>query len=263
MLLLSRPRGSRRRSLRSRQTAYMPPLPVPPLLNRSSWRRCLCHRRRPGRLLCCCCPIRYRAGWDSGHRPKHLTLSLAVSCLSKLFGISEGSRLVHLPPAVRQELCVVALLAPMLASNVAAPFLSEVFASDASMKRGAYVRAAASQVLPSARGRRKGLLHHVGLPGSSRSLPPVPLLCPDLLMTLPISLHGLIISKLNGAALPLSIVLKPLESSWSSPGPASIAQALTLHGFCVGPAFDRSTSSSTSYPSMPMTGCFSCCRLGG
>ena len=75
----------------------------------------------------------------------------AMACLGKLFGISvkeapgpEGSKLVPLPSAVRQELCIVSVLAPVLATNVAAPFLQEVFASDASMKRGAYVKAPAS-----------------------------------------------------------------------------------------------------------------------
>ena len=75
----------------------------------------------------------------------------AMACLGKLFGISvkeapgpDGSKLVALPSAVRQELCIVSVLAPVLATNVAAPFLQEVFASDASMKRGAYVKAPAS-----------------------------------------------------------------------------------------------------------------------
>ncbi|CAE7571859.1 unnamed protein product, partial [Symbiodinium necroappetens] len=60
----------------------------------------------------------------------------AMACLGKLFGISvkeapgpEGSRLVSLP---------------VLAANIAAPFLQEVFASDASMKKGAYVKTIAS-----------------------------------------------------------------------------------------------------------------------
>ena len=49
-----------------------------------------------------------------------------------------GSRLVPLRPAVRQELVLLAVFAPVLATNVAVPYCKHVFASDASLEKGAY-----------------------------------------------------------------------------------------------------------------------------
>ncbi|CAE7225066.1 unnamed protein product [Symbiodinium sp. CCMP2592] len=63
--------------------------------------------------------------------------------LDGLFGLGKssaqasGSGLRFLPRKVAQELVVLASLAPVLLSNVAAPFCDRVFCSDASMNRGA------------------------------------------------------------------------------------------------------------------------------
>ena len=56
----------------------------------------------------------------------------AMASLKELFSISvkstpgpHGSRVVPLPSAVRQELCIVSVLAPLLASNLA-PFCPKI-----------------------------------------------------------------------------------------------------------------------------------------
>ena len=42
------------------------------------------------------------------------------------------------PRALAQELCLAACLMPLMASNITAEVLPEIFASDSSLKRGAY-----------------------------------------------------------------------------------------------------------------------------
>ncbi|CAE7902362.1 unnamed protein product [Symbiodinium sp. KB8] len=59
----------------------------------------------------------------------------------------KGSPLVDLPARARQELVLLAALAPLLATNVAAPFLRKVVASDASLQKGAYTEAPVSEHL--------------------------------------------------------------------------------------------------------------------
>ena len=50
----------------------------------------------------------------------------------------EGSALVRFPPGARQELVLLSVLSPLLASNVAVPYEKRLFASDASLSKGAY-----------------------------------------------------------------------------------------------------------------------------
>ena len=49
-----------------------------------------------------------------------------------------GSALVRFPPGARQELVLLSVLSPLLASNVAVPYEKRLFASDASLSKGAY-----------------------------------------------------------------------------------------------------------------------------
>ena len=49
-----------------------------------------------------------------------------------------GSALVRFPPGARQELVLLSVLSPQLASNVAVPYEKRLFASDASLSKGAY-----------------------------------------------------------------------------------------------------------------------------
>ena len=56
-----------------------------------------------------------------------------------------GSRLVPLGLKPRQELVLLAVLAPVLVSNVAVPFSSRAYASDASLQKGAYTYAEVGQ----------------------------------------------------------------------------------------------------------------------
>ncbi|OLP93386.1 hypothetical protein AK812_SmicGene24713 [Symbiodinium microadriaticum] len=172
----------------------------------------------------------------------------AMSCLGKLFGISvkeapgpDGSKLVALPSAVRQELCIVSVLAPVLATNVAAPFLQEVFASDASMKRGAYVKAPASVSEASAlwlAADTKGFYTMLDLPARAAlaSVGAEPL---DLVASPPPFSEPRHCKDTPLVPKPVGQFFDFLEVG---PGPASLCQALAARGFSTGPHFDCSVS---------------------
>ena len=70
----------------------------------------------------------------------------AMSCLQEVFKVippeeldTQSPVLRKLPRAAAQELSIVAALAPVLASNLAAPMSSKVYATDASMEKGGIV----------------------------------------------------------------------------------------------------------------------------
>ena len=73
------------------------------------------------------------------HRCGILLKSLAPSLQAA--GFIASCTLLPLHTTARQELGLLASLAPLLASNVAAPFSEHAFASDASLKAGAYTTA--------------------------------------------------------------------------------------------------------------------------
>ena len=65
--------------------------------------------------------------------------------LSKIFSLgsksaSDGKDVVHLSRSVADELCLASILGLVAATDVSVPFLQEIFATDASMQKGAYVR---------------------------------------------------------------------------------------------------------------------------
>ena len=77
-----------------------------------------------------------------------------MAVLDSLFGLGskeqfgeKGSPLVDLPAKARQELVLLAALAPLLATNVAATYLRKVVASDASLNKGAYTETSVSEHL--------------------------------------------------------------------------------------------------------------------
>ena len=81
----------------------------------------------------------------------------AMAIADKIFGLGSGvqtwesgSRLIPLVPEARQELVLLAVLSPLLATNVAAPFSETVRASDASMAKGAFTRLRVPRRLASA-----------------------------------------------------------------------------------------------------------------
>ena len=80
-------------------------------------------------------------GWVSSLLFRRCGMAVLDSLFSlgskEQFG-EKGSPLVDLPARARQELALLAVLAPLLATNVAAPFLQKVVASDASLQKGAY-----------------------------------------------------------------------------------------------------------------------------
>eukprot|EP00438_Fugacium_kawagutii_P033656 Skav204053 [mRNA] locus=scaffold3:301963:308610:- [translate_table: standard] len=69
------------------------------------------------------------------------TLLFRRCMMAHLNGLFEAPRLWPLPRRAADELVVLASLAPLIASNVAAPFAPRVYASDASIERGGVVMA--------------------------------------------------------------------------------------------------------------------------
>ena len=65
----------------------------------------------------------------------------AYKCFNLSLVDKDKPRLKPLPRPVAQELCIAAVLAPLMASNLAARTLPKAFATDASDKSGAYVEA--------------------------------------------------------------------------------------------------------------------------
>ena len=91
-------------------------------------------------------------GWVSALMFRRCAMALANEVFS--LGVSGftgdfGSRLVPLRPAVRQELVLLAVFAPVLAANVSVPYCQQVFASDASLEKGAYIASVSAPVAAS------------------------------------------------------------------------------------------------------------------
>ncbi|CAE7213749.1 unnamed protein product, partial [Symbiodinium necroappetens] len=80
-------------------------------------------------------------GWTSALMFRRCAMAVAGSIFEQRVDRTtgdEGSPLVSLGPSSRQELVLLAVLAPLLASCVSVPYDRTLFASDASLRKGAY-----------------------------------------------------------------------------------------------------------------------------
>ena len=74
-----------------------------------------------------------------------------TAVVDDLFRLSAGAEktgknfVVHQPKQVRTELAILSALASVIATNVAVDYCDELFASDASMVKGAYVATSLSE----------------------------------------------------------------------------------------------------------------------
>ncbi|CAE7546574.1 unnamed protein product [Symbiodinium sp. CCMP2592] len=166
----------------------------------------------------------------------------AMALTNKLFslGVSKptgeaGSALVPLTPQVRQELALLAVFAPVLATNVAAPYAKQIFASDASLGLGAYTSArvpepvAASVWLSS---DSKGFYTKLEDPwrAALSALSCEPLLgCPDTL-------------ELQEAPNLRKPVSQCFDFLVAGPAPVALVTRLSSLGFVGGPVLDATAS---------------------
>ena len=90
-------------------------------------------------------------GWVSAllfRRPMMSILNKAFRLVGSDYVASSTPKMVSLPLAVAEELTLLAVLAPLIQSDLAAPMCPKMFATDASQNRGAIVQADASGYVP-------------------------------------------------------------------------------------------------------------------
>ena len=199
-------------------------------------------------------------GWTSTLMFRRCAMAVASSIfeqrVDKTTG-DEGSPLVALGPSSRQELVLLAVLAPLLASCVSVPYDRRLFASDASLRKGAftYMRpdpevAKAVWLSSDARG------FYTKLEGPFRATlaalgeepaagdAPAPPLCSTAASAEPPDVFQF--DKGWGPGENRPKITRPLGQRFDfllvGPGPASLVNQLKEAGLCCGPILDASTS---------------------
>ena len=158
-----------------------------------------------------------------------------------------GSSLVHLCPAARQELVLLAVLAPLLATCVSLPYDRRLFASDASLRKGAFTYTRpdlcvlkALWLSADARGFYTKLDGPLRASLSALGVEPLEPPSPDEPPALAASQHG----TFYGGAAP--VLSRPLGQRFDfllvGPGPPDLVSRLRSSGFTCGPVIDESVS---------------------
>ena len=158
-----------------------------------------------------------------------------------------GSPLVRLGPSARQELVLLAVLAPLLSSCVSVPYDRRLFASDASLRKGAYTHMRpdlgvikALWLSADARGFYTKLDGPLRASLAALGVEPFEAPSPEELSSLG-SAPG---QRSDGAPAP--VLQRPLGQRFDfllvGPGPPGLVQQLRAAGLCCGPVIDESVS---------------------
>ncbi len=78
---------------------------------------------------------------EDGRRPLMCIFDQVYQCCDMAFVNQASPKLVKMSRKVKEELTLVAILAPLICADLAAETLPKVFATDASDKKGAFVSA--------------------------------------------------------------------------------------------------------------------------
>ena len=199
-------------------------------------------------------------GWTSTLMFRRCAMAVASSIFEQRVDRAtgdEGSPLVALGPSSRQELVLLAVLAPLLASCVSVPYDRRLFASDASLRKGAFTYMRPDPEVTKAiwlssdargfytklEGPFRATLAALGEEPAAGDAPASPL-CWTAPYTGPSDVPQFV--KGWGLEEDRPKVARPLGQRFDfllvGPGPASLVTQLREAGLCCGPILDASTS---------------------